>query len=195
MTTAYTAIFEDKEDATAKEYIYRCSRAFLYHTREESLKNTLPEKIQPELDKTRDGKIKNLKAFVKSLSSMTLEEEIKLGEDSTNKKKQELADRIKENKRLINQHNKIKAEVEAWDVSEELVGLRKFALDQIRLSQPLEIPYYEKQFNSPEEEFRAILKLARNELEYWKNSFDKDIENAKIANDWIDKLEQEASKL
>lgn len=132
MPTGYTAIIENKEDVTFKDYIMGCARAFgaLIDMRDAPHDKKIPKEFKvsnyhsKELEKAQ-------KRFIE-LNSLTIEEIEKETERAYDKKTRELKKYIKEYIGIEERYKRILKEVRSWKPpTSDHTGLKKLMIQQI----------------------------------------------------------------
>lgn len=132
MTTAYTAILEEKQGVTFNEFAWRCARAFgaLLCLRDSGLDVPIPEKIVP--DETYEQNITVLKESIRRLEQMSddvAEVEAKKDHESWVASGDAIRATDAEKKRV---HEAMLARVEAWvPPTPAHEGLKDFMRQQI----------------------------------------------------------------
>jgi hypothetical protein len=167
MTTAYTAIIEEKPDVTLREYALRCARAFGYcsHQRDEDM--AAPPRA-PEPSNEYGEQLLKAQAKCIELARVSPEAARALWEShcaSVNKWNAELeAHRLRE----VATYGRMRALVEAWvPPTKDHAALKSFMLSQIRECTPDERGAVMHAYASPEELLSSLRRSAERDVEYY----------------------------
>lgn len=191
MPTGYTAKVEDGSITELKDYILTCARAFgaLVHMRDDSLDKQM-ERCEPS-----DYHIKNLK-----IANDELEEFYKISDEDmeieiTKKYENELKgnkDYYEEGETQNARYDSMLKKVNNWiPPTKEHEALKEFAIQQISISKS----DYHKSYKDklPERltlsEYKNMKeKQLKDNIDYHKKGYQKEVEKCKNANKWIDSL-------
>lgn len=137
MPTGYTCFIEDGDITTGRDFILLCTRAFgiAMDIREEPLSVPTPKVFEPDI-KYYTENLERAMAEKARLSEMTKEEwHLECVKDRENRIA--LAKKHYENYlELDKKYLKVKHEVEEWNAPDNCKEIKKFALEQIKISRP-----------------------------------------------------------
>jgi len=195
MPTGYTAIIEDKEDVTFKDYILGCARAFgaCIDMRDEPQEKRIPKKFKVDSYHTKELTDSDNK--LKELNDLSGEQ---LNERAEKEYKRELASLKRDQKRdlaMEDRYAKILEEVKAWiPPSKEHVGLKDFMIDQIiECTQYNHLEFYEEEFKSlkkvsGEAWYIKQVKNIEEHIKYHQKGLKGEIKKLESRNKWLEQL-------
>lgn len=204
MPTGYTCYIEEGEITTGKEFLKLCTRAFgiAMGIKEEPLSTPTPLEFSPSDYCAK--RVTNAKQNVEYWENISFDEArkilVKNQRDDILSSRRLLARYIETNEK----YNKVRKEVLSWTPpTAEHSGIQKFALEQIDMCIITEDVLNrlresaEKLVNIEDEDVYAFiatrLQYAREDYERAKESYDKEIQDAKektkFMNDFIKSLE------
>ena len=181
MPTGYTCLIENGKVNSGKEFLKVCIRQFgcCIGQRDDPLSAPLITKIEPSpyykeryeeaLEELK--KIENMDSTSKELSKQRMIEEWQ-------KELKAIDESIEEQKLLITKYSRIEEEVMKWiPPTPEHEGIKRFALEQIRISMP-SLEYYEekkakllnkKEFEEDyEHDIEDTIRCIKRDIEYYK---------------------------
>lgn len=204
MPTGYTCFIEDGKITTGKEFLLLCSRAFGVAIDIKDKPLTIPTPIKFEPSKYTWESLERAYFQLEKISEMTLEEiknDLIKSHESTIETGVLLLESMKsQNKK----YEKVKKEVESWiPPTEEHVGIKKFALDQIAKS-----TWSDDDVKECEKRTKEVLNIsdkdvelhrdflvsnALKDVEYherkWKEEKERAAEKTKFMEDFVKSLE------
>lgn len=133
MPTGYTMELAEK-GMEFNKFVLQCARAFgaCIMMRDDPMDAEIPEKFEPSDYHTKE--LAQAKVSQEKLSVMTKEEKIKFGQekkkDAINSCSKQITRYKAENSRLL----KMESQVKAWRPPADIINLKNFILDQIKIS-------------------------------------------------------------
>lgn len=178
--TAYTSFLLEKEVTTATDFLKLCLREFgvLAHLRDERLSPDIPTSVSEDNSYAND--LTKAKAELDLAMKMT-DAEWKAKLDSqiadTNAAAERQRKEIEEADAIL---LPMKERIERWDCSDEYLGIKKFALDQIEKTIPDEFyrTYYEKELAELTSESldsfkQSHIECAKRAVEYFEDELNR----------------------
>lgn len=194
MPTGYTYHIENGEVKTGKDFLVMCAREFgaCITMRDKGFDEPIPEKFEPNdyYAKALDRAFEKLDKY----KNMTLDEAKALIDEEYEKRQEECRSKIIEERNKKKMYTKIKKEIDEWEPpTDGHLGLKKFALDQIKISSEHDyISCYEDELNkpktSPEDYIKHGLSAAIDDLAYAKKHMEEEKERVDERNAWIKDL-------
>lgn len=203
--TGYTCDIVNGKINTAEDYLKNCLYAFgvLISYRDSNHGTELPDEIPLDTYhiKNVDTEKKRLEEY-KARTDDEWREELKKNleheQESYNKT-------LKENQEMLDRINPIKAKIEAWNCGEKYADVKKFALEQINMTEADDtqwyvdgIKAYEKAL-SDETEFQAWkqrqIEMAQRDYEYELQHAEEDRQRHKKFNDYLSGFKKEIAAL
>lgn len=137
MPTGYTAYIEDGDITTGRDFILLCTRAFgiAMDIREEPLTVPTPTVFEPDVKYHTDCLSKAI-AEKARLTEFSKEEWHKECVKDREKRIKDAKKHYEDDLELDKKYLKIKHEVEEWNAPDNCKEIKKFALEQIKISRP-----------------------------------------------------------
>jgi hypothetical protein len=188
MPTGYTAVLDEKEEVSLKEFVYICSHAFIYDSsgidlpKESEYSDHYTQKIKEILDELE--RIDHLS------NSEAKDEEIKERE----KREEEIKKYISDKKYLRRKYESMLHKVNAWiPPSNEHNGLKKFMMEQLNKSIEFDCDYsHYKPLQIISGKDWLIKKRTdlQKSLKYYSESSMRESEVITQRNNWIRRLRE-----
>lgn len=187
MPTGYTQLLVDNPDMPLNKWALHCARAFgaCITMRDDDPTLPTPKKFKPDLSYHKKG-LRKAHATIRKLEKMTEKQR-----EVYNKKKQEeykkhFTEQLKEAEETQKAFDNMKVQVEAWNPSSEYDGLKKFMLEQIKVSDTY-TSYYIDNLNKADttDYWKDNLESAKRSIQYHTEGIAKEIETVKKRNEWL----------
>ncbi len=203
--TGYTCDIVNGKIHTAEDYLKNCLYAFgvLFSYRDSDHGIELPDEIP--LDTYHIQQVEVAKKRLEEYTARTdnewreaLKKKLEHEQESYNKT-------IKENQEMLDRINPIKAKIEAWNCEDKYADVKKFALEQLSMTEPDDtkwyvecIQSYEKAL-SDEAEFQAWkqrnIEIAQRDLDYEMQHAEEDRQRHQEFNDYLSGFKKEIAAL
>lgn len=137
MPTGYTSFIENGDIDTGRNFILLCTRAFgvAMEIREEPLSIPTPKIFEPDI-KYYTNSLERAIAEKARLTGLSKEEWHKECVKNREERIQDAKKRYESAVELDKKYLKVKQEVEEWNPPENCKEIKKFALEQIKISRP-----------------------------------------------------------
>lgn len=188
MPTGYTEILDRKPDTTFEQFALRCARAFgaLAHMRDEKMDAALPESIEPS--KTYHKRMVDAKKKLAELEAMDESDREAHGWCIIERNNQSYEKNQREYERTKAAYDRIRQEVVAWNAPDGLAKLKLFMLEQLQTGKPF--MYSKPDKREPVDAWRADLKEAKRNVEYYTEEWTKEKDRAAERNEWLQALRE-----
>lgn len=192
MPTGYTHKVADGEITTLNEFAMLCSRAmgFCYSLREEPLTSSLPEKFE-ERPYYKNQLEETEKEYNKYINMNP--EEIKTEFESYIKEEtKDYEDRVLKMNDTKNNYNNMLKLVNNWNCPDDIKGLKEFMLEQLNSSIKFDVHdvYNNHQNKSMNKWYHNKLDNLKENLEYYKEQWDKEVKRTKENNRLLNLLRE-----
>ena len=194
MPTGYT--YKIKDGISFQEYALICARAFgaLIDMRDEPLGAEIPQNFVPSDYHLKESK--SIKKELETFNSLTDDEILQNIDTEYNEESKSLKKSIRENQDLKQKYEKLLAQATAYvPPTPDHVNFKNFMVNQLKESMKFDCSrdYFEnklKRLSKPtiEEWKQNKLESITSNIEYHTKQYEKDVENCKRKNEWIDKL-------
>lgn len=200
MPTGYTSKINDGKEVSRNEFIMTCARAFgaLIMMRDEPFDTPIPERFEPS-----NYAIENL-----DRAQQQLEHYKSLNEaDAKAEMEKEHQEEMKKYEQMIQRENDLKQryqalldEVKTWNPpTPNHEELKKFCIDQLQQSMDhdcdssryMKIP----ELQTPENWLQGKIAYVEREIDYYKNSYQKEVERTENRNEWLKLLRESLSSI
>lgn len=203
--TGYTCDIVNGKINTAEDYLKNCLYAFgvLISYRDSIHGIELPDEIpldtyhikQVDVSKKR---LEEYKARTDDEWREELKKDLEHEQESYNKT-------LKENQEMLDRINPIKAKIEAWNCGEKYADVKKFALEQLNMTEPDDtewyvesIKVYEKALSDEiafQEWKQRKIEIAQHDLDYEMKYAEEDRQRHKKFNDYLSGFKKEIAAL
>jgi len=189
MPTGYTCYIEEGKIDNAKDFLTLCLRNFgcCVSMRDDPMFKEIPEKF--EVSEYYPNKVKELKESIDKVSKSSNEDFV----EEINSCIERYKNKIEEDKKIQYSYEKILKQIDDWHPTEDYVGVKNFAINQIRISQSDSMTeYYEKEIEKLEEEknnldaYKAKKSKKLNEdLEYYSKQLKEETNRVNNRNKFL----------
>lgn len=195
MPTGYTANIENGDITTGKDFLTLCCRAFgvCIDMRDEPMSQVIPDSFEP--DKYYKERYDRAVIKLEEVRGLTVAEVIDKIAAEKKGKEESIKKQIESNKILNEKYHKVQNEIESWiPPTPEHTDLKKFALDQIAMSNRDYSDYYTRELESihknisPEDYLSEWIDMCEDEVRRAKKSYDDEINRANGRNEWLKKF-------
>ena len=203
--TGYTCDIVNGKIKTAEDYLKNCLYAFgvLISYRDADHGTELPDEIP--LDTYHINQIESAKKHLEEYKARTDDEWREALRKDLEREQESYNKAIKENQEMLDRINPIKAKIEAWNCGEKYADVKKFALEQLNMTEPDDtewyvegIKAYEKAL-SDETEFQAWkqrnIEMAQRVLDYEVQHAEEDRQRHQKVNDYLSGFKKEIAAL
>lgn len=193
MPTGYTIKIEDGSIKTGKEFLSLCCRAFnvCVMMKEDSLDKPTPKEFG--IDPFYEEQIEQLKKDLEKAENITIEEAEEMLKEDQRQTEDYVSKKVLEEKHNLEKYNAIESEILAWTPpTPEHENLKKFALEQVRVSKPKEndFKYYREMVESinsltPEEYKQRRINILKESLQRAIENYEEHVEAISDKNRWL----------
>lgn len=191
MPTGYTSEIYHGEEVSPKDFLLTCARAFgaTISMREEPLNAEIPEfepsnyykdaltKELSELDRYTNMSLKGVEMVVDTLYQNQLNEYKKISDNQ---------------KQLLKRYTKLLECIKEWEPpTSEHISLKEFAIDQLKASIKTDCnPSLIREVvrHDPEEWLKMKIEKTRDNIEWYKQMYQEEVERVNRRNEWIKNL-------
>ena len=203
--TGYTSCVVDGRVTDAKEYLSMCLHAFgvMIKYRDDPITKDLPDSIP--MDTYYVNRIDEVKRELEKVKARTDDEwreDLKKSLENEKAKYEEAKKEIQaETERIEN----MRKQVEAWDCDYPISDVKKFALEQLDMTKPYGVEWYEDTIKELEHAIndearfqqwkKNRIKSLEDDLKFTIKHADEDRANNKKANEYLSQFKKELEKL
>ena len=194
MPTGYTCFIEDGDITNGRDFILLCTRAFgiAMDIREEPLTVPTPKVFEPDVKYHTDCLNKAIEEKTR-LTEMTIEEWHLECVKDREKRIAEAKKHYEDDLELDKKYLKIKHEVEEWNAPDDCKEIKKFALEQIKISRPDLSHAHEwlvlaEQEIDEDERFDAHMKSIERDITYHQEHIAEEIKRAEERTQFMKEL-------
>ena len=203
--TGYTCDIVNGKITTAEDFLKSCLYAFgvLIRYRDADHSHELPDEIP--LDTYHINAVKHSKKRLEEYKARTddewreaLKKDLEHEQESYNKT-------LKENQEMLDRINPIKEKIEAWNCDEKYADVKKFALEQINMTEPDDTQWYVESIKryekalSDETAFQEWkqrkIEMAQSDLDYEMTHAEEDRQRHTKFNDFLSGFKKEIAAL
>jgi hypothetical protein len=195
MPTSYTAILEEKNNPSFKDFAMRCARAFgaLFDMRDYPLDEEIPEEFKP--DNYHIEALEKAKASLIAVKNMTMEECFKKAIEEKEKRIESYRKGVEQERKLLSRYVAMRKQVKAWTPpTKDHTRLKEFMLEQLKVSWP-SVEFAEEHLWKAESVVigtnkwkETEIKRLEEDIEYHTEENKKEIERAKERTEWVKQL-------
>ena len=203
--TGFTSFIINKGMTSAYDFAKLCLRRFaiLYAYRDEPLSPNIPKTL--EKDTYHEKELAKAKEKLERLRARTDDEWIKEIETEIDAATARHEKEVAENAEVMERLTKVKNAIQDWDCSEKYLPVKKFALDQISSSEPVEDTWYARYMDSLKtalasqedlDNYKAnLINLAVDDIKYHTQHMIEDEERWRENQEYLDGFWKEVEKL
>ena len=195
MATGYTHPVIEGEITELKDFAMLCARAFgaCITMRDESLDTKIPDEFTPSTQ-YYDDEIETTIVEIDMLSALDPSKYEELAQAAYDESYAEYLKSQEDSKRENAALDLMMEKVKKWTPSEDLIGLKKFMIEQLDISgNRYHLTAPKRQ--TGDEWFKNELEYKCDHLKHCTESRNKEIERTKQRNEWIRKLRTELEKI
>lgn len=197
MPTGYTAMLEEENNPSFRDFAMRCARAFgvLVTMRDEPLDKEIPEEFKPNSYHLQA--IRKATSDQSKIKNMTKEECLVEATKAKSNEVRYYSDLLAKQYVLIGRYKAMCAQIKAWTPpTKDHEGLKEFMLEQLDVSWP-DVEYYERELQRAEnitidaaQWNKAAIERLEIEIKHHTKENEIEIERAQKRTEWLRKLRE-----
>lgn len=188
MPSGYTADLYEGKPITFEKFVLTCARAFMYSMRDLPLDASIPDPVEKVDSHHLDG-IKDAKRDIAKYNKMTVAEAAEKLKKQSEQSAREREKWIKNAKAIRDRYDDMMLKVNKWKSPTELESLKEFMVKQLTESIKFDCAILDRNEKedktTPKQYLKMLRDMAKRELEYHTESYNKEVDVAKKNAEWV----------